>query len=463
MSLRCFLLCSPVLVLFAGCGDKDVEESDAGLEGEDSGADSTTGDDDTDDDDDDDDDGDGGEDDEPKIAATVTGTVSVEVYETIDGVYTEVDVNERYGGVYPFGAIFVGAYDDPTNSGSERYRGIDTLSSPGFGPDPFSLDVLVHSEGPVHVYAAVDANANAVVDSTDPIGVWPVEVEIVDGGLTEDVAIRVVVNLDNYKGGGGSGCCGDGTSEGCTVTVSGEVEVDHGFSGTGLAMILGTDGSGPHYADWFEATGHGDASTGEYAISMCQNIGSVKLIGAIDENGNGLIDPADTYGAYVTAPDTDGNPIQVATTDLTEHTIQIPLYGADGQPLDNGIEVIPFVRLYGSIASALGTFDDFGAGSTLHVAALKYRPNTSFGTSVFDAGAYDYQTFAWGDLSGESAVDYQLLVPANVELYLWAYVDTDIDGTVNEVGEPVGSAPALEGALSTGSSNIAMDITVDIP
>lgn len=121
------------------------------------------------------------------------------------------------------------------------------------------------------------------------------------------------------------------------------------------------------------------------------------------------------------------------------------------------------MRLSGVISNELGTFDDLGAGSRVHVAALKYRPNTGFNTSVFEAGAYDYQTFEWADLSGESSVNYELLVPANVELYLWAYADTDIDSTVNEVGEPVGSAPADEGAVSTGDANLTVDVVLGTP
>ena len=336
MSTMRTLWMTGLLGLAVGCGDKDTEvETDTGslggdagnTDGEDSG---TEGEDDTDDPGDPD-----GE--ELDVSATVTGTITVEVYETVDGVYTEVDVDERYGGAYPFGAIFVGAYDDPRGTGAERYRAIDTLTSPSFGPDPFSLELLLEDEGPVHIYAAVDADGNAVVDSDDPIGVWPVEVDIVDGGLTEDVEIRVVVNLDLLRGGGSSGCCGDGTSDGCTVTVSGDVDVDRGFEGSGLAMILGTNGSGPHYADWFETTASGGEASGSYSITMCQNAGSVKLVGAIDENNNGLIDPADLYGAYVSSPDVDGNPIQVATSDLTDHTIQVPLYGPDGEPVDNSI------------------------------------------------------------------------------------------------------------------------------
>jgi len=186
-------------------------------------------------------------------------------------------------------------------------------------------------------------------------------------------------------------------------------------------------------------------------------------VGAIDSNNNGIIDPDDTTGAYVTAPDENGNPINVATADLTDHTIQIPIFGPDGEEEDNGVQLVPFVRLTGSVSSGTGTFDDFGAGTKVYVAALKYRSNTSVSLSSVTANAYDLDTFEWTDLSGQAAISYELLVPSNTDMYLWAYADSDLDGTLNEAGEPVASATSDWGKISTGTDNLVFDMTMGAP
>ncbi len=399
---------------------------------------------------------------EVKIHGTVRGKILVDVYETVEGVYTEVDVQERYAGVYPFGAIFVGAYDDPRGNGREHYRGQTVLHPTTFDGDDFELDVGLAEAGNVFVIAALDANNNAIVDSIyDSMAAWPFQVSIEDGSLTEGVVIRLTVNLDLLQG-GGAGCCGDGTSEGCIVNISGPVDIDRNFDGNGFAMLLGSDGSGPYYGAWFEAATDGSRhSSGTYSMPVCRNAGTVKLVGAIDSNNNGIIDPADTTGSYVTSPNTNGNPISVGESDMTDMEIQMPLYGADGEEEDNGVSLVPFVYLTGTITSGAGTFDDFGAGTSLYVAALKYRPNTSVSASTFEAGAYDSKMFDWSELSGKTSVEYSLVVPANVQLYLWAYADTDLDGVVNEVGEPIGAAPSLDGAVSTGTENLTQNIIVD--
>ena len=70
--------------------------------------------------------------------------------------------------------------------------------------------------------------------------------------------------------------------------------------------------------------------------------------------------------------------------------------------------------------------------------------------SAFD-NAYDL--IEWGPeaLDGTESVDWELVVPANTVVYLWAYVDADGDGMVNEEGEPVASGSAdSAGALPTG-------------
>ena len=73
------------------------------------------------------------------------------------------------------------------------------------------------------------------------------------------------------------------------------------------------------------------------------------------------------------------------------------------------------------------------------MAALKYRPSTGVSVTSIEADAYDYETFEWADLTGNTSVAYDLVVPANTAVYLWAYADEDADGNVNESGEAVAS------------------------
>ena len=128
--------------------------------------------------------------------------------------------------------------------------------------------------------------------------------------------------------------------------------------------------------------------------------------------------------------------------DLTDYEIQIPIVDATtGEEEDNRIELVPFVVLSGTIRYGTGTFDDLDPGSSVIVTALKYRPNTSVSTSSVISNSFDYTEFAWADLTGQSEISYTLMVPGNAEMFLWAYADTDLDGTLNETGEPVAAAP----------------------
>ena len=54
--------------------------------------------------------------------------------------------------------------------------------------------------------------------------------------------------------------------------------------------------------------------------------------------------------------------------------------------------------------------------------------------------AYDFKVWGPDALGDSSSVDWELVVPANTVVYLWAYVDADGDFMVNEVSEPVASS-----------------------
>ena len=467
-ALLAFCFCSLGL---SACGDKDDGGSDSGnttgTDGGDDGADGTDGGDDGGDeggddggDDDGGDDGDTGTPPDP-TTATVQGTVTVELYQVEDGDRVSVDWSELDSS-FPFGPIFVAAYEDD-GSGSEHYVGTDTIWSPTQAANPFDISVSMEDEGPVKLYAMLDQNGNHIMESDEPIGAWNAEVEIVDGGLETGVEIVILVDVGYLLHGGSDG--GGSGGEGCEeVTTSGPVTVTTDFQGSGLAMFNNLDGSGPVAWDWFEVSpSTGGGGTASYEMTTCANLGNANLVGAIDSNANNLIDPADTTGTYVSAPDTNGNPVVVGTSDLTNYEIQIPILGPDGEPEDYSVSVVPFVNISGTVTFESGRIDGLTSGSAVYVTALKYRPNTGVSAAGLATDAYDVDSFDWStDINGNASLSYNLVVPANQTVYLWAYADTDLDGNVNESGEPVSSAGSDSGSYETTSSSTTQDLDLRV-
>ena len=383
--------------------------------------------------------------------ATLRGSVIVEPVRLVDGQPVPLDDDELASLRYPYGALFIAAQD----ATDDRYLASDTVLFPAFTGNTFELPIEVQAGHPVRVFAALDDDANAIVSSDEPMGVWPAELEITDGEDVHDLVIRVVVDLPHDRGDEG------GTdAPPCDLRISGDVVADTDYEGGGLVMLLDTEGRGPSDWAWFTVAD----GAGTHELEVCPDLGPRQLVGAIDDNHNGLIDPMDTTGAYVTRPDTTGNPIHVGTADLTDLTLQLPIYGEDGETVDHGISLVPFVRLSGTVMYEGGTFDTLDPGTRIVVVALKYRPNTSASLASLESSAYDTQVFEWADLEGRDAVDYALLVPGGTDVFLWAYADPDLDGTVNEVGEPVASADnSSSGHIATGTTDQIHDMVMGIP
>ncbi len=441
------------------------------------------------------------------IHATLRGTVEVQPYRWVSGVREAVPADELAAYGYPFGAVFVAAYNDPRGNGVEVYRGTTAISAPSFGPNAFEIAATLDEAGQVYVYASLDENGNTIIESAEPIGIFPSAVDIEDGAVIEDVTIQVVLDWDvwlaTWGGGGGgmggsggggtggsggsggtggsggsggsSGTGGSGSSGsggvGCDLVITGDVVIHSAFTGRGLAMLQNTDGTGPTDWAWFDAVADGSESSATYTMTTCPDQGAKRLVGAFDSNENGLIDPADTNGAYVSSPGVNGNPITIANTDLVEHTLELPVLveSEDGtlvedEDVDNGLALVPFVFLTGTITVDGGSFDDWDSGTSLYVTALKYRPQSSVSAASFASDAYDTEVFSWSDLTGQSSVSYSLLIPANTTVYLWAYADTDLDQVCNEVSEPVGNGGARpDGDLALGTSNVVEDFVMGVP
>jgi hypothetical protein len=389
------------------------------------------------------DEGGGDEGGEPEpIHGSLSGTVTVEMYEyNADGDAVSLSW-EASGNEYPFGKIFVGAfYTD--EMGTDHYVGTDVIDEPTIEPNAFDIDFSAEGNQSVWVYASMDYYQDGVVGSSDPRGVWPVEIPIEDGTEVTGIDIRILTPY--YSGGGGCD----------TMNISGEVIITVSYSDGDVAtMLVDTAGYGPYHVGYAEMSGLGGGASGTYSFDSCVGYGDMNLIGVWDSNLNGMFDPDDRSGTYAATPDTDTNPVSVGTDDLAGYDIQIPL--GDGM----GISVVPFVRIFGDLSMADGSgFDALPAGTTVHVAALFYKPGPDFAVSSIPSLSYDYVVYEWDDLAGLSSVPYTLTLPANTATYLWAFADVDNDGVVNEAGEPVASSLSdVQGRVIVTEESIDRDL-----
>lgn len=421
------LLVLATAVAFVACGDKD--EDDTGTGGGTGGDDTSTTGDDT-----------GGDDTgETAISGSIAGTVSVQLYETgVDGERDELawEDSSFYDGSsinWPYGNIYVGAYYTDAGGG-DRYVGSTVINSPT-DSNPYTLDYTANGDQSVWVYASIDNYGDRVVGSGDFRGVYPIEVPIADGDAITGVDITI---LATYIGGGGGGCD--------TIGISGDAEVTVSYaSGDVATMVVSTAGEGPYHRTIVTPTATVTGAEAAYSLTSCQSYGEMKVVGAWDDNNDGMFAPDDKWGTYVVSG--SEATVTIGATDLSSIDVEIPFGDAPG------VSVVPFVKLEGEISVSGGAFDDLPPGSKVYVAALKYRPTGGFDITTTDA-LYDSNEYEWPDLTGESTKDFSLTVPANSRVYLWAYADTDTDGNVNESGEHVASGGVDDnGRLDTTTSS----------
>ncbi len=409
------------------CGDKDTKD-DTGTIGGDGGV--TDG--------GSDDDGGAGDSGEPElIHATVTGRVTVELYDSQTGDAVSWDDYDTF----PFGPIFVAAYKERTEEGVRTldHKGETVIVAPtasGDG-DLYELPVTLAADGSVKLYAVLDWDGDTVIGTDEPRGVYPTLVEVTDEGTTEGIDITIVAPVNT--GGGG---CGAGT-----MSIRGEALVTSTWvDGNVAVMTLSASGEGPEHSTTIVPEPDGAGASGDYSLTSCADVGEKQLVGAWDSNGNGVFDPTDQWGTYLSKPDTDGNPITVGTGTLTGYDVYIPF--GDG----HGLSVYPFVSASGTLTWSEGGFDGLPAGTQIHAFALKYRPSGD--VAVDDLEVYDFITWTEDDYAGKTELAWELGLPVNSVAFLWFYADTDADGIVNEFGEPVGSAGTdSNGRFPTGTSS----------
>ena len=378
---------------------------------------------------------DGGTTEPEPINATISGTVRVQLYDYQTG--DEVSW-EDYGDTFPFGGIFVGAYEQPERGGPLNYRGDTSINPPSASADgdAYSMPVQMDEDGTVRVYAALDWDDDRVIGTDEPRGLWTSELEITDGAALSDIDLTIVAPVNV---GGGGGCD--------VMEIRGEILLTATWAdGDVAAMTTTVDGEGPLYTAISTPTVDGGGASADYTLTSCANEGERRLVGVWDKNGNDLFDPTDMWGSYVSETDVDGNPIDVGSATLSGHDIQIPF--GDGA----GLGIVPFVTVGGDLTWSGGAFDDLPDGTTIYAMALKFRPEGE--TVVADTEAYDMLTWEAGDYAGLSSLPWEILVPANSVVFLWFDADVDGDGVVNEAFEPVGSLGTdTDGRFPTGTSN----------
>ena len=383
-----------------------------------------------------------------EVHGELRGTVTVQLYTyDDDGELEYLSWEDAYDDTWRFGSIWVTAYEDD-GTGREIYHGSDAILGPETGPNEYTIDVNLESARELRLYAQVDYWCDGILGSSEPTGIYPDAVLVQHGDSHDDLDITILApyyDFDSGGGGGGGAWCGTDP-----VTISGDVLITAGYAGgVAAAMLLDTNNNGPYHWDYTTPVSNGSGATGPYSFYSCANYGEMKLVGAHDRDGDTLITPMDRWGAYITAPDVDGNPIAVGGSDLTEMDIQVPLGNGDS-PFD----IVPFITIAGDVSVADGVFDDLPAGSSVYVAALKYRPSGEISVATLEEQAYDLEAWTAAEIAGQTDMGYSLNVPANTIVYLWAYADEGSNGLVNESGEHVASGGENDaGKFPTGASN----------
>jgi hypothetical protein len=412
------------------------------------------------------------------VHGTIEGKVYLQLYTTNDsGDLVLLDWADKFDS-YPYGAVFVGAYQLDSD-GFQNYYGQDVITEPTVTPapggDPYSITIDEDSIPSVYVYASLDQSVDGIIGTREPTAAYAEEVYSLDGGTVTGIDITVMVPYNGGSGGGGGGGTDTGSGGGgggggpdtgsggtdsgggggggidCSdpITVSGTATVGTSYvEGKVAVMLYDTSNVGPYYSTTLTPTPTSTGAEGNYAIQTCPREGQMKVLGAWDSNLNGLIDPADRWGAYVNADDEDANPITIGDAPLANIDVLIPF--GDHHPT-----VIPFVSLSGTITTNV----DWSAWGGLYIAALKYRPEGEFTVDSLSEG-YDKMSWTAVELAAGTSFDYHVEVPANTITYLWAYGDVDGDGLLNESGEAIGTASA-NGRIVTGeTAQPGIDVTM---
>jgi hypothetical protein len=418
----------------------------------------------------------------------------------------EVSWDVVSGGVYPYGPIFVDAFQ-ANGDAMPDYVATDAILLPDLGPAPFTLLFHAPEGSPVYVQAILDRDGDDIIHVAEPSALWHEPLVVADGRLVDsngeavdEVHLYVSVpweppadppadSTDADLDGDGvpnesdTDVDGDGTPNGEDLDIDGDDQPnpdDTDMDGDGVPneQDVDRDGDGkPDATDEepegarapppvilfgdadavfgrsctamaFSVNGYGPYNTGRFVAGQAwtlyaaPNQGDVLLAGSCDTNGNGLVDPADAWGGWTV----DGalqSLVTIGDHDLGPLRLAIPYAGGP-------TTAAPVITVSGTVLDLDGTA--FGPSAVLYVVAQR-------GTNVPDLAALDheyaYAIYEAADLTG-AATPFSLVVPAYHNVYVSAWVDQDGDGTLDEDGE----AAAESGPWYTDLSHGDLELTL---
>ena len=372
------------------------------------------------------------------VEATITGNITVELFgEDENGERYSIEWGSSGYETWPFGPIFLAAYEIGADGQAGRYAGTKVIYAPEPGVSEYAIDVRLREEKDVYVYAAIDVLGDGVIGTEDPRGVWPDGISLADGQVETDVDITVLAQTEDEI------VCENG--ETIEITGPAYVTVDY-WGGPIKVMLMDSDGNGPYHVAEALEVGAGEGATTSYTLEVCPDYGEMQLVAAWDANLNGIHDGGDIWGVYSATGDRNNNPISVGDRNMTNFPMWLPL---GDRP---GVDILPFVTMQGTVSLEDGApMSSLPAGSSIYVVALKYRPSGDI-VVTDPAVSFDLQSFSWSEVNTSATyLDWNLLLPSDTIVYLWAFADTDGDGLVNGPGEPIGAFNAADhGKTPTG-------------
>jgi hypothetical protein len=371
---------------------------------------------------------------------SIFGTVDILLYTNgEDGERENISWDEAYAGVFPFGKIFVAAYYEDPDTGNYVYISYDIIDNPQPSGNEYQLDISLYEAQDIRVFGVLDYYIDNITGTDEPIGGYNRVIPFEEGMQQSGINFSILSPLHEER----PPCEGD------SIEVTGEANITESYTGGEIAvMVMQTGNRGPIHHDIVQPEILGGGASAAYLIEPCADSGYMVLKGVWDHNLNGMFDPMDRSGPYISEPNQSGNPINISYTNLADHEIQIPL----GE--SSGLKLVPFVNLLGTVRPASGIFDDITSSGTLYVAALQYRPNGELTILEIEENSYDIEVFEFSELTGKSSMDWKLTVPSETIAYLWAYIDKEGNGVVNEPQEPLASGGQDDnGKFPTGSSS----------
>lgn len=433
MATRPALLATLTLGLLYGCVDE------GGLEDKDSGSDSgpppvDTLLDDTGEGEDSDDSDDTEDTALPEVTnpGTLTGTIYFDLYTTdSSGATVPLDWAESYGEDFPFGSVFVSGYtvDD---DGETTYWATTLLGNASPDGEPYELEFGFDAETEVYVYATLDYWGDGLIAPYEPTTIYPAAIPIAPDGAISGIDITLDVPYTDFAGGGY-------WNPDDWILVSGDATITEQLAdGTCMAMVYDTADYGPYGYTGFAPTATAGGAEGSYSMYAPKGMGEAELLGACDTNLNGLIEASDAWGGYTEDGDTLSN-ITIGTSNLSDYKLEIPLTDRSR----------PSVTYSGVVQLDDLTLAKATSASSLYITSQKYRVAESWDPDA-SGKTYDYVLYSGAEISASAS--YSLTMPANAVTWLWACLDVDGNGVVNEAGEPCGQ-PSTDGKIATGSSS----------